>query len=322
MRNINKILPVLAFVYSIAIALIFLCLSTVSCHKDSLLSEKNDTEGDYIEINDFDDDTEEPEPFQLETRAPTFKIYSVRPVDDADTIANGACVRQSFVGYKKLDILSGSQFEIIGKGFGSTQQDAIVKASYKTNIIFPVLINTWSDTSIVVSVVKFTSLVLPVLKNLSLKFTIEKDFTSTSGTTRRKATKSIKGASWYKNAYLYTGLDSTLDAYYPSSIWEVTYQMFQNNTGDSLYSAKILVNAQYVPKVGDVLNRLENASQYGYIKAIEGQNSRGETKIRVWERNYKCKGGIQKKIYYYKNGAFTIRYAEPVWTHYCKLELN
>jgi hypothetical protein len=324
MRNINKILPVVAFTYSIAVALIFLCVSIVACHKDSLISEKNNTtqdDSDYIEIDDTADDTEEPEPFQLETRASEFKIYRVKPVHDADTIANGTCVRQSFVGYKKLDILSGSQFEIIGKGFGSTKQDATIKASYKTSILFPVIINTWSDTSIVVSVVKFTSLVLPVLKNLSLKFIVEKDFTSTSGTVRRKVTKSIKGASWYKEHSYLTGLDPSLDAYYPSSIWEITYQMFQTNFGDSLYSSKIIINGEYTPKVGDVLNRQSVPHQYGYIKAIEGQNSRGETKIRVWERNYKCKGAIQKKIYYYKNGAFTVRYNEPIWTHYCKMQL-
>ena len=324
MKNNNKILPVVAFVYSIAIAILFLCLSIVSCKKDALIAEKNtiDAENDYTEEYDFDDDTETNEPFQIETRAPEFKIYSIRPVHDADTVKNGECVRTSFVGYKKLDILSGGQFEIKGKGFASTQQDATIKASYKTSILFPVIVNTWSDTSIVVSVTKFSSLVLPVLKNLSLKFTIEKNFTSSSGITRRKATKSFKGVSWYENQHLYTGIDSTLDAYYPSSIWEITYQMFQKNTGDSLYSPKIAINTQYVPKVGDVLNRLENPSQYGYIKALEGQTSRGETKVRVWERNYKCKGGIQKKVYYYKNGAFTIRYAEPLWTHYCKLELN
>ncbi len=331
MKNINKILPVVAFVYCIAIAIVFLCISIASCKKDALISEQNAIEIDYVEAFDFDDDTEAPEPpetsgynpetsGQLETRGVTFKIYNVKPVHDADTVANGVCVRQSFLGFKKLDILSGGQFEIIGKGFGSTQQDATIKASYKTNVLFPVVINTWTDTAIVVSVTKFTALVLPILKNLSLKFTLEKNFSSTSGTTRRKVTKTIKGVSWYKNAHLYTGIDSTLDAYYPSSVWEITYQKFQQNSGDSLYSAKTLINSLYTPKVSDILNRQSLPHQYGYIKAIEGQTTMG-TKVRVWERNYKCTGSIQKKIYYYKNGAFTARYGEPIWTHYCQLEL-
>ncbi len=325
-NNIQSDERTIHFLYKVGwilalIALALIAINLTSCTKAVDLPDEvyyNPSE-DYEEINDIEDDSDISDPLSIEERGVTFRIYSVEPTGGLyDKVVGNECTR--FGTYTKLDILAGNQFTIKGKGFGNIKDSINIVASYKTGINFPVIKNTVIDTMMVVSIAKFTSLVQPVLKNLNLKFTCTRDF---NGVTK-KAVKSIKGTSYWKNQHLYTQLPSTLQALYPNSVWEVMFQQQERGTIlNKYYASPTLLSTNYTPEIGDLLLRDEVAGQYGIVKEVSSPDAAGKRKLKVWERNYKCKGAIQKKTYYLKAGQFLEnRYGEPSFDYFLKEVAN
>jgi hypothetical protein len=63
--------------------------------------------------------------------------------------------------------------------------------------------------------------------------------------------------------------------------------------------------------------------QYGIAKEVFAPDAAGKRKIKIWERNYRCKGAMQKKTYYLKNGIFLPNpYGEPKFDHFLKEVAN
>lgn len=270
---------------------------------------------DYEEINDIEDDSEEKEPFELEERAPTFKIYSVEMLNPNEIVPTRECMR--FAEYGMIDIWQGGWFKIKGIGFGNNKDSLTLTASYKTGINFPVIKSVVTDTQMVVNVTKFTSLAYPVLKNLNVKFIASKQILGITKT----AKKSMKCTSWYPNHHEYVNLDSTQKAIYPNSFWEVIFQFesqaMPKGLLNTIYAAKETISTAWIPEVGDVVQRSSLPEQWGFVKEVYPVDSKGRIKLKIWERNYKCKGGIQKKTYYFKDGGFLVnRYSEPNFTHF------
>jgi hypothetical protein len=155
---------------------------------------------------------------------------------------------------------------------------------------------------------------------MSPKFITIKNFSEN----KKKATKSIKGTSHWKNQHLYTQLPNNLEATYPNSIWEVMFQQQERGTILNMYyTSPFPISITYSPQVGDLLHRSHVTFQYGIVKEVFPPDATGKRKIKVWERNYKCKGAIQKKTYHLKAGQFLEnRYGEPSFDYFLKEVAN
>ena len=299
------------------IILISIC-TFIACHKADL-QPPNETETveDYTEFDDSE--TDEAEGVTLETRGANFLISTFEPLSTSDIVPSNA---SRFAGYGYLDNYGGTEYKITGTGFGATRGTTTLQLKYKTSIKDQVSVRSWSNTEIVIDVTKFSSIVAPVLKNLSLKVIIGKDSIIGGVTKKVLVSKTRKCTGLYKDYYSYnSAFESSEVAYYPTSIWEVAYEQSLRGNGGGAYGLRQSVDTSYVPKATDLLMRSSDAKQYAIIQSVSAPVTSGANvgryAVKVKERNYAGLGVIQTKTLYYKKATgFTAFRSEPRFTHY------
>lgn len=299
------------------IILISIC-TFIACHKADL-QPPSDPSVFQEDIEEYDDsDSEENEPLQLETRGAGFLISSFEPLSTSDVVPSNA---PRFASYGLLNNLGGTDYKIIGTGFGATKGTSTIQLKYKTVINNQMPVISWSNTVIVINVSKSNSIVAPILKNLSLKVVIERDSTLNGVTRKVFTSKSRKVTGLYKDYYSYNSCFTASEvAYYPTSLWQVAWEQYTRPSGSSTYSARQSIDTYYVPRATDVLMRGSNATQYAIVQSVTGPATganAGRYTVKVNERNYAGNGMIQRKVLYYKKSTgFNIFRNEPQFTYY------
>ena len=282
------------------IILISIC-TFIACNKTELKPpSESETPEPYEEIDDSDNDSEAVE---LETRGASFAITSFDPLSTLDVVPSNA---SRFAGYGYLDNYGGTEYKITGNGFGATRGTTTLQLKYKTSIKDQVSVRSWSNTEIVIDVTKFSSIVAPVLKNLSLKVIIGKDSIIGGVTKKVLVSKTRKCTGLYKDYYSYnSAFESSEVAYYPTSLWEVAYEQNNRGNGGGAYGSRQSVDTSYLPKATDILMRSSNATQYAIVQSISAPAKSGANvgryTVKVKERNFAGLGAIQTKTLYLRS---------------------
>lgn len=192
----------------------------------------------------------------------------------------------------------GLSIKIKGVNFGKLQGTSTVSA-YITGKPYPrISVQSWDSTEIKVTIDS-----LPSVKNVVLKLAVQ-----VGGKTKTKTAKCV-GSNMTVGG---TGSGTTRQyIHYPLSLWEVNYQLELYNR--QLQGNEGVINAQYVPRIGDVLRRTIAGKvpknweyQFGFITSV-GAPKNGVYKVKIKERNRKGDGRIETSTWLYSNGNFTFK---------------
>lgn len=305
------------------IPILFLLAVLISCNKEK--SEPTTVLNESIELQDDeeidDSNDEEKEVFELEERASN--AHKILKVSSTDTV-QGAFNCEKYRGYSKLStqVNEPTVFKIEGYNFGNNQTavNGSVTCSSKIKGItttYPVTIISWDTTKISVSIPPLPD----STKNISLKFAVTKDVTTgtkTLVTAPKVKSKSVKCVG--------TLGGTQAGVWYGQNMWEVMLnrkRLLPNVSNVFIFQMEESTNidSTYVPTKGDVIIKTnqDNEEEFeGVVVDVYSKDSKGNTPVRVHQRNLKCKGELKKATYKF-NKSFALKTGEArAWTRFIR----